>query len=125
MSNDKKHLQLIKKFLVPKLRRVSVYWPERNKAFANARVERGVYKCNSCKGHFKKQEVQADHIEPILNIYGFTDWNDLINLMFVPAEGYQILCTACHDIKTTMEKQIRAIKKESTKKKTRKKSRRK
>lgn len=116
----------LKKFLIPLLRRKSLYYPERNRALSLSRVERGVYKCKSCEQLFKKAEVHVDHIESVINVQtGFTTWDEYINRLFVPAEKLQVLCIACHDTKTLTENFLREInkkKRKTTKKKTCKKA---
>lgn len=45
-----------------------------------------------------------DHIIPVVGADGFTTWDDYIERMFVDREGFQVLCKACHKIKTDEEK---------------------
>lgn len=61
-----------------------------------------------CEEEFKKEEVDIDHIKPIVSLKdGFNDWNDYINSLFCPVEGFQILCKTCHDVKTKIEDTMR------------------
>jgi len=62
------------------------------------------YKCNICKKDFPAKEVQADHIEPVVDPkVGFVDWNTFIERIAVDVDGYQCLCKGCHSKKTKEE----------------------
>lgn len=107
-TRKKKKPQSIKTFLTGKLRSASLYWPPKNECLVNARVERGVYQCEECKGTFKKAELQADHIEPVICLEkGFVDWNTYIDKLFCSVENFQALCKICHDAKTMQEDAMR------------------
>lgn len=63
------------------------------------------YRCNGCKGVFPSSEVQADHINPVIDpLVGFTTWDSVIERMFCETEGFQILCKPCHNNKSSAEK---------------------
>jgi len=52
----------------------------------------------------------VDHINPVVDpAVGFVDWNTYINRMFLEEKGYQVLCHACHGIKTRDERELRTI----------------
>lgn len=100
----------LKRFLIPKLRSASYRWTERSKAIKNARIERGVYECAHCKARMKNGEFKADHKNPVVALDGWAgDWDTYINRMFVRADGFQILCSPCHEIKSDAEVQIRKM----------------
>ena len=105
----------IKKWLIPKLRRISMYWPAKNRALDEAKVsiqigtwksgkpKYGVfYRCKMCPKdkYYLRQEVHADHILEVAGESGFTNWDDYINALFCDKEGFQILCKPHHDEKT-------------------------
>lgn len=103
-------------FIRGNLRRTSQKWPPIANALKKARVERGEYLCAECKQIVpattkvdgkRVKNVHVDHIDPVVdpNI-GFVDWNTFIDRMFVEDEGLQVLCNACHTIKTEKEKSI-------------------
>lgn len=95
-------------WLTNKLRRLSYQWPPRREAISKARLERGVYLCNTCGGHFGPKEIQLDHIKPVVDEEtGFVDWDTYIERLFCSADGFQVLCKTCHDAKTFLEKEIR------------------
>lgn len=105
-------LYILKKFIVPTLRRASYRWPARNEALKEARISRGMYKCNVCLDTFARKGVNVDHIEPVVDpIKGFEGWDVYINRMFCGKDGFQILCKTCHDFKSQEEKKIRKNKK--------------
>lgn len=110
----------IKRFLVPKLRNFSRWWPNKNIARDQAKVKlevgktksgkpkfRVFYRCNICKGLFGKEETSMDHIHPVIKLDGFKDWNEYIDRLFCAPEGFQCLCNTCHDKKTKTENKIR------------------
>lgn len=94
-------------WIVSKLRRASYAWPPRSEAMKRARVARGVYECAQCHEHFGNKEIKVDHIHPVVPFEGFTTWDDYISRMFCDADGFQIVCTNCHDSKTAVEKEMR------------------
>lgn len=105
-------------FIKNLLRHGSYKWSERTKALGQARIARGLYKCAICGiDRFKRQEVQLDHIDPVVSVEnGFTTWDDYINRLFCPAEGFQVICTQCHDNKTKIEDEMRSFHKNEKKK---------
>jgi len=102
-----KKLPDLKSFLRWQLRKISLRWPARTQAMARARVERGAYKCEGCKQIKKAKEIQVDHVVAVVGPEGFTNWDDFIIRLFCSADGYQILCIDCHQIKTQAENQER------------------
>lgn len=106
----------LKKFLIPVLRRATFRWKDRNLAFAAARIERGIYQCNSCKQCFGNKDIVVDHIEPVVPVdVGFTDWRDYIIRLFPEQNGFQVLCNICHDTKTSIEDNIRTANRQERK----------
>lgn len=92
------------------LRRASTYWWAMSEAMVRAKVARGLWKCASCHEHFKKHEVQKDHIEPVVSVTGgLNDFNAYIDTLFCEPENIQILCKPCHQIKSGAEASLRAI----------------
>lgn len=121
----------LQSWIIPKLRRLSMYWPGKNIARDLAKVKvqigktknghplyRVLFKCNICKGYFKRDETQMDHIEPVIEINGFKTWDEFMDRLFAKPEQYQCLCTSCHNKKTIKENIIREkVKKRLTKSK--------
>ena len=112
----------LKKMIVPVLRKYWRYSKVRNEAIKDARVSRGLYKCNICKQEiFKRDEVQVDHIEPAQALASkLTTWYDLvyfISRLFVADKNQvQVCCVICHKIKTLTETKLRAVYRRRTKK---------
>jgi 5-methylcytosine-specific restriction endonuclease McrA len=107
----------IRRFLIPALRRASMrffikvnkikVYP-RTEALRIARIDRGLYKCASCLGTFGPKEISVDHIVPVVPLDdGIYDWNDYINGLFVETDKLQVLCNPCHDIKSSIEDNLR------------------
>ena len=112
----------LKKFIIPKLRSASYRWKYRSDAIKAARVARGFYRCAMCKREdVKNKEFAVDHVVPVVALDGWDgNLDTYIRRMFVKAEGWQILCHSCHDMKTEAEVQIRKMHRD--KKKAEKKS---
>jgi hypothetical protein len=99
------------------LRGASLRWYARNQALVNQRVDRGVYRCPVCLLDRKKQELQADHIKPVVDIKN----NDLtleewVRRLLVPVEEWQWICKeTCHKQKTALENEMRLFYKKQKK----------
>lgn len=90
------------------LRRASLRWPPRNEALVRARVARGDYECAMCKGIFKRQQVDLDHISPVVDVEdGFTGFDEFVETLFCDVENFAVLCKECHAQKTSLEVQYR------------------
>lgn len=95
-------------FVKSQLRRISVWkWNAGNVAMDRQRLERGLYQCESCKGSFGPKQINRDHVEPVIAVTGWVNWEEYINRLFVKSEGIQILCIACHECKTQTENILR------------------
>lgn len=107
------------------LRGASLRWYARNQALVNQRVDRGIYMCKICQGLFKKDQLQADHIKPVVDIKngdeGLEEW---VRRLFVPVEQWQWICqyslpdgtqAGCHAVKTEHENQLRQFYKKQKK----------
>ena len=90
------------------LRRVHQKWWCKDKAKIKARISRGKYLCATCGQLYGPREIALDHISPVINPEtGFIDWNTYIKRLFIEESGYQVLCKACHTLKTNEENIIR------------------
>ena len=91
----------IQKWLIPKLRRISLQWKPRAKALKEARVARGRYECAVCYCVSGPKDVDLDHVNPVIDpVTGFVDWNSYIERLFAEDSGFQVLCKPCHHKKT-------------------------
>lgn len=108
----------LRRFLIPKIRSASYRWKFRSDAIKNARIARGLYRCAICgDATLKNGQYVLDHKEPVVPLDGWDglDWNLYIARMFVRADGFQVLCNPCHDIKSDTEVQIRKMHRERKK----------
>lgn len=117
----KKKKKTLQQWLIPKLRRISMHWPEMNEALKLAKVKVPIgtnkngtvkYKvkirCSCCEELFDgRPNVEIDHIDPVVNITGFIDWNSYINTLFCSVENLRVLCKDCHDDVTYYQEQLR------------------
>lgn len=68
-----------------------------------------MYRCKSCENQFKSDEIQVDHIEPVIEpSVGFKDWNIYMSRLFCDISLLQVLCKRCHNIKTKRENEKRS-----------------
>lgn len=107
----------IQQWLIPHLRNISRMWPQKQIAldrskirvaigkFKNGNTEyRTKFKCAGCEDIFDRDEVQVDHIEPMIDPkVGFVDWNNIIDRLFCDSNGLQVLCRCCHISKSNVE----------------------
>lgn len=95
-------------YFMKQIRRLAYAWPARKECIRNARVDRNQYKCAICTNIFGWQEMQADHIEPVIDpVVGYVDIYTYFNRCFAPAENWQALCLACHKAKSNAENAVR------------------
>lgn len=98
-----------KNFVIFMLRKASLRWHTRNAAIKQARVERGIYKCSKCGYTGKRNEFELDHKIPVIDPKkGFTTFDEYIDRLLPDSiDGWQFLCTSCHDKKTEQENKKR------------------
>lgn len=109
-------------FIVSALRQAHGRWGPKNEAKRLARISRGVYRCAECGNagpatlaalpgrKRRRNNAAVDHIKPVVDPnVGFVNWETYISRMFVEAEGYQVLCWACHEAKTAEERRLSTV----------------
>ena len=107
-------------FVKGALRAAARRWPPKHQVKKDANRGRGKYLCNGYQrrnhivpvslgsGSSRANNVFVDHVIPVVDpIEGFTTWDEVVTRMFVEADGLQILCKDCHDIKTKDERKSR------------------
>ena len=110
MTNSK-----LKSWLISGLRRMTMRYPPRNEALRAAKTEKKInektgriaqhYRCAGCKEEFPAKGVCVDHTTPVIEPeVGFIDWNTYIVRMFCSVENLQVLCSSCHDLKSSKER---------------------
>lgn len=76
---------------------------------ARQRVERGCYACAWCGDHFKRQDMQVDHIDPVVSTEdpdpSLEVW---VNRLLCGPDGLQMMCLPCHKDKSAVEMGDRA-----------------
>ncbi len=115
-------------FITSALRGALTRWGPKSRCISNARVSRGVYRCEICKkdgaatlpakegNKRRRKNIVADHIHPIVNpSRGFVDWNTWIERAFVELDGLQAICHQCHSDKTNIERGIATDRRRSEK----------
>lgn len=58
------------------------------------------YQCAACRGWFPNSAVSVDHINPVGTLRDYDDLPSFVRRLFVGVEQLQVLCSACHSIKT-------------------------
>jgi 5-methylcytosine-specific restriction endonuclease McrA len=110
-------------FITNALRAATRKWPPKYETLNEAKTEKKKnvrtgrlaqhYLCNVCTGEFPAKEVQVDHIQPVVDPKtGFIDWDTFIDRLFCEKENLQVLCTACHKVKTSKENLQSKLKKQ-------------
>ena len=102
--------------IIAALRRVWLYSEPRRDCLKAAKVSRGLYKCDECKKAHPKKQVQVDHI---IEVGKFETWDLFMERLFCDVSNLQILCKACHLIKTNDAKTAKAAAKVKAPKKPR------
>ena len=78
-----------KSFIISALRSATTRWGPKQQCIKNARVSRGLYKCECCgaigpptlpppEGKTRRiKNIVADHVEPVVDVQkGFVDWDE-------------------------------------------------
>ena len=100
-------------FLMSALRKVSRFWAPARVCLSNARIARGMYKCQLCSAVVGHKEIKIDHINPVIPVEGFKNWDEVVERLFCEEDGFQAICKTCHDEKTKKENdQRKAFRKE-------------
>jgi 5-methylcytosine-specific restriction endonuclease McrA len=79
-------------------------------------IKRNKGACDLCEKPFAKKDLSVDHREPVVTSEGFTDWHSYIERMFCGSSNYDLLCAACHKVKTKSERDARVVHKRAAKK---------
>lgn len=70
---------------------------QRQSALRSAKVAYGQYKCAKCGQTHRRKHIQVDHKNPVGR---FTNFDTYIEKLFCDSSGLQVLCAACHKVKT-------------------------
>lgn len=112
----KKFVFVLQAAVLSALRRLSRRWPPYNEVLNRQKTEifipskkgkpmrRVKYTCEGCQVSVGRKECAVDHISPVVDPdTGFIDYQTFIDRLFCPVENLQVLCEACHGIKTKQE----------------------
>ena len=105
-------------------RRLSLSWEARVACKNEAKVASALHSCAKCgtlcyEGSSEKNyeaylaqfpdktvlfaPIEIDHIKPVIDVYGWTNWEDFFNGLFCERDNFWALCPKCHDEKTRLE----------------------
>jgi 5-methylcytosine-specific restriction endonuclease McrA len=93
--------KVVVNYIKASLRRVWGRSRQRQSALKNAKVSYGHYRCANCNGIFRRKDINVDHI---IAISKFINFDLFIERLFCEVSGLQILCKACHKLKTKSDK---------------------
>ena len=105
-------------FIKNNLRSATRKWAPIQKCKKRAHVARGLYKCEGCGQEVpptifdedKRRRVKnifVDHVIPIIDpAVGFVSWDECIERMFCDSDNLQLLCKACHSVKSQEEIEV-------------------
>lgn len=105
-------------FVTSALRSGSNKWPPKYETLNEAKTEKKTnektgrlaqhYGCASCGKEFTSKDVQVDHIKPVIDPKtGFVSWDVFVERLFCEKKNLQVLCKACHKVKTKKESNAR------------------
>jgi len=66
--------------------------------------QRVEYQCAECLNYFPDKKVNVDHIIPAGTLKCANDLPGFVERLFCEADNLQVLCSACHDVKTKNDK---------------------
>lgn len=75
------------------------------------------YTCKECGVNFSQQASQVDHIEPIVPVDMSArdmSWDEIVDRIYCDPENFQVLCRACHTVKSKAENKQRRKNKNDT-----------
>jgi len=98
------------------LRKLWMWSPERRTALSAARIRRGIYRCDGCRGAVTSKFIAVDHRVACVPLSGWDSWDGFITRLFCDPSGLQVLCQRCHEQKSCQEKESRKTARQKAKK---------
>lgn len=62
------------------------------------------YQCNECKNWYQEKLINVDHILPAGSLNCAADLPAFVERLFCETDNLQVLCEACHNVKTQNER---------------------
>lgn len=62
------------------------------------------YQCAQCSEWFSEKNINVDHRIPAGQLQSGKDLEGFVERLFCEADGLQVLCVSCHDVKTKNER---------------------
>jgi hypothetical protein len=104
-------------YLVAAFRKVWYWSPERRQTLSSAKIGKDQWQCHSCPNIVVKEKYvtkkgrsrtrmtgSVDHIVPIgKQPRSWGEYNEYLAKTFCPASNLQVLCKACHGVKSKSE----------------------
>ena len=97
-------------FIRSALRKAWMKWPPKFQVLKDKRRDvvgkrhKFEYQCEKCNKWYMQKEVAVDHIVPAGQLNNHKDLAGFVQRLFVGVEKLQLLCKACHLIKTKEER---------------------
>lgn len=110
-------------------RRLSGSWPPKQAVKEACKVAPALHKCAKCgslnyegdsQKNFEKyvaqfpndvvnfDGIEIDHITPVVEVTGWTNWDNYFDSLFCSEENLRPLCNKCHSAKSSTEATFRA-----------------
>lgn len=94
-------------FIRSALRSAFQKWGPKHEAKKLAKRGYNQYECAHCGEIYGNKDTEVDHIEPAGSLKTYEDLPAFVERMFCEVEGFQVLCKACHQVKTNEERKKR------------------
>ena len=99
-------------FIRSALRQKSRWWKPITQTKMNARRaykgpnkrQKFEYQCVHCTKWFPEKKINVDHICPAGSLNCAQDLPGFVERLFCESDNLQVLCEACHDVKTKLDK---------------------
>lgn len=94
-------------FIRSALRSAFQKWGPKHEAKKLAKRGYNQYECAHCGEIYGNKDTEVDHIQPAGSLKTYQDLPAFVERMFCEVEGFQVLCKACHQVKTNEEREAR------------------